>query len=46
MGYHLVKFDGHRHYDSGDIAVLNCHVILQDHVIKKVRESAGRSLSR
>ena len=34
LGYHPVKFGGHRHSDNGDIMVLVCHVISQDHVIK------------
>ena len=28
----VAKFGDHRHYGSGDIMVLVCHVILQDHV--------------
>ena len=34
VGYHPVKFRGHRHSDNGDIVVLVCHVISQDHMIK------------
>ena len=32
MSYHPVKFVGHKHCDSGDIMVLVCHMIFQDHV--------------
>ena len=28
VGYHLVKFGGHRHSGSGDITFLVCHAIL------------------
>ena len=34
VGYHPVKFRGHRHPDSRDIVALLCQVISQDHVIK------------
>ena len=30
----LATFGGQRHCDSGDIMILVCHVISQDHVIK------------
>ena len=32
--YHPTKFGDHRHSGSGDIMVLACNVISQDHVIK------------
>ena len=32
--YHHIKFRDHRHSGSGDMVVLVCHVILQNHVIK------------
>ena len=31
---HSAKCDGYRHSGSGDIMVFECHMILQDHVIK------------
>ena len=31
--HHPAKFLGHSHYGSGDVMVLICHVITQDHVI-------------
>ena len=31
---HLAKFGGHRHYGSGDMTMSDCHVILQNHMIK------------
>ena len=34
VSLHPTKFGGHRHCDSGDIIVLVCHLILQDHMIK------------
>ena len=38
------KFGGHRHSVSGDMAMLVCHVIWQDHVIKESCDFIGRSL--
>ena len=46
VSYQPVKFGGHRYSDSGDIMVFVCHVILQDHVIKKPCDFIGWSLSR
>ena len=46
LGYHPVKFGGYRHSDNGDIMVLVCHVISQDHVIKGLYDFEDRSLSR
>ena len=34
VSYHLAKFGGHWHSGSGDIIILVCHVISQDHVTK------------
>ena len=34
--HQLAKFGGHRHCGSGDIMVLVCQVISQDHMIKDV----------
>ena len=34
MSYHLAKFDGHSHSDSGVIMILVCSVISQDHMKK------------
>ena len=31
VSHHPALFRGHRHCGSGDIMVLDCHVILQDH---------------
>ena len=39
--HHPTKFGGHRHCDSGDIIVLVCHVILQDHKIMQVGHVCG-----
>ena len=46
VGYHSVKFGGHRHSDSGDMVVSVCHVISQDHVTKESCDIICRSLSR
>ena len=46
LGYHLVKFGDHGQSDSDDIAVLLCHVISQDYVIKGSLDFISRSLSR
>ena len=35
MSYPSTKYCGHRHCDSGDIMVLACHVMSQDHMILK-----------
>ena len=34
---------GHRHCGSGDMMVLVCHVILQDHVVKGYCDFMARS---
>ena len=44
VSHHCVKFCGHRHCDSGIILFLVCHLISQDHVIK--RSYAFFNLSR
>ena len=46
VGYHPPRFGGLKPSDSGDIAVLVCHVISQDHVIKESCDFIGRSPSR
>ena len=46
LSHHPVKFTGYRHCGSRDLIVLVCHVILQDHVIKGLRDFMGRSTSR
>ena len=33
--HHPTKFDGHRHYSIEDMIVSLCHVMSQDHLIKK-----------
>ena len=33
--HHFGKFGAHRHCGGGDIMVLVCHVILQDHLINE-----------
>ena len=41
--HHPVKFGGHRYCGSGDIIVLACHVITQDHMIKQSCDLMGGS---
>ena len=41
--YNSANFGGHRHSGSGDINILNFHVIWQYHGIKRSRESMGGS---
>ena len=36
VSHHPAKFGGHGHFDSGNITVLVCHVILQGNVIKEL----------
>ena len=42
----FAKFDVHRHFGSGNITVLDCHVISKDHVIKVSSHFMGKSTSR
>ena len=37
------KFGGHKRYGSGDMMILVCHVISQDHMIKRSCDCMGRS---
>ena len=41
----LAKFGGHSHRGSGDIIVLFCHAILQDHVTKGYSNIMERNLA-
>ena len=42
MSYHPAKFGGLRHFDSEDIVISVCHVILQDHVIKRYGQEPAK----
>ena len=42
VSQNLAKISGHRHCGSGYILVLVCHVIVQDHMIKRLFELMGR----
>ena len=44
--HHPTKFGGHRHCDGGDIIILVCHVISQDHVMKPSCDFMSKSPSR
>ena len=46
MGHHLSKFGGDGHYGSGQIIVLVCYLILQDHMIKDSCDFKHRSPAR
>ena len=46
MSHHSNKFGGHRHCGIGDITILVCHVISQDHVIKGLCPFIDSSPSR
>ena len=46
VSYHPAKFGGNRHSHSGDIMVLACHMISQDHLIKASCDFISRSPSR
>ena len=46
VDYVPAKFGDHRHSDSGDIMVLICHIISQDHLIKGSWDFTGWSPSR
>ena len=39
VSHHPTKFCGFRHCGSGDIMILVCHVILEDHVIKVLKSA-------
>ena len=43
VSHHLAKFAGHRYCGIGNIMVLDCHVILQDIVIKGSCDLIGRT---
>ena len=36
VSYHSAKFDGHGHCGSGDIMILICQIISQEHVVKEI----------
>ena len=40
------KFNGHKHNRGGDLIVLLCHLITQDHMSKASSNIMGRSPSR
>ena len=46
VSYHPANFGGHRQCGSGDIMVLVCHVISQDHLINGSYDFVGRSTSK
>ena len=46
MSYYAAKLGGHKDCDSGNIMVLACHMISQNHVIKGSCDFMGRSSSR
>ena len=46
IGYHPVKFDGHRQCDRVDVVLLICHVISQYHVTEISSDLMDRTQSR
>ena len=44
--HHPAKIGGHRRCCIGEIMVLVCHVISQDHVTKELSKFMGRSPSK
>ena len=46
VSYHPANFGGHRQCGSGDIMVLVCHVISQDHLINGSSDFVRRSTSK
>ena len=42
----FIKFSGQKHCGSRDINFLVCHMILQNHVIKRSCNTMGRNPSR
>ena len=42
VNHHPAKFSGHRHWNSGDM-VLVCYVILQNHMMKGLKEFTAQS---
>ena len=42
ISHHRARFDGHGHFCKGDIMVLVCYVILEDHVIKELCDCIAR----
>ena len=44
--HHSAKFCGQRHCGSGDMMILVCQVMSQDHITKGTRDLMGRKPSR
>ena len=44
VSHHRTKFGGHRHCGKGDIMVLVCQEILQNHIIKRSCYFMGRPI--
>ena len=45
LGHHAANIGGFRHCNSGDKAFLICHVILKDHVSKRLHDFMDESAS-
>ena len=39
-----IKFDGDRHRGIADLMILDCHVISQDHVTKRLSNTVGGAI--
>ena len=46
VSHDATKFGGHRYCHIGDIMLLVCHVILQDHMIEGLSNFMGKTPSR
>ena len=44
--HYPAKFNGHGHCGNGDIMVLVFHIILEEHIIKRLCNFAAKSTSR
>ena len=40
---YTAEFSGHKHYGNGDMIILVCHLIFQDHIIKGPYDFIGSS---
>ena len=46
VSHQPANFDDNRHCGSGDVIVLDCHMILRDHMTKGLSNCIGGSNSR
>ena len=46
LSHHPTTFHGHKRCGSGEVMVLACHVISQDHIIRRSCDFIASNLSR